>query len=368
MRAIALRGPCARRSSVLAEAGRELVVALEDLGEFGLIARLTAGLGRSPRVRVGVGDDAAVLECEGGTQMVVTCDALVEGSHFIRRWAPADQIGRRALAVNLSDVAAMGGVPVVALLSLVLPRDTEVEWLDGLYAGLRGEAEAFGVAIVGGNVATTSGPLIIDVTLLGQVAAGRALLRSGARPGDRLCVTGTVGAAAAGLLTMARSRGAPPSDAARAVARVRAALLAPRPRVAEGRALAAGGAVTAAIDVSDGLAGDLGHLCEQSGVGVIVETAALPILEETRLVARHYGSDPVDLALYGGEDYELLFTVRPEAVDETLAAVRGAGGTATVIGTMTEATDGLRLRSSDGMVGPLEPRGWDHLRGAEWTD
>ncbi len=343
-------------------------MAPEDLGEFELIARLTAGLGRSPHVVVGVGDDAAVLDCDGGTQMLVTCDALVEGSHFVRRWASADQIGRRALAVNLSDVAAMGGEPVAALISLVMPRTTEVEWLDGLYAGLRAEAEAFGTAIVGGNVATAPGPLIVDVTLLGRVVAGRALLRSGARPGDRLCVTGTVGAAGAGLLTMARGRGTLPEDAAQAVARVRQALLAPQPRVAEGRALAADGGATAAIDVSDGLAGDLGHLCEQSGVGVILEAAALPILEETHIVARHYGDDPVHLALYGGEDYELLFTVRPEAEQSALAAIRAAGGTATAIGTMTEAREGMRLRSGDGTVSALEPRGWDHLRGAEWTD
>ncbi len=336
---------------------------LEDLGEFGLIGRLTSGLAQPPCVRVGIGDDAAVVDCDARSQIVATCDTLVEGSHFVRAWATAEQIGRRALAVNLSDIAAMGGEPLAALISLVLPRDTTVAWLDGLYAGLRAEADTFGVAIVGGNIASTEGPLVVDVTLLGRVAVGQALLRSGARPGDRLLVTGALGAAAAGLLTLLReSEGAREAPDA-AVEQVRAALLAPQPRVAEGRALAASGGVTAMIDVSDGLASDLGHLCARSGAGAVVEADALPILDATRAVARRHGRDPLDLALQGGEDYELLFAVRPEAEVAALAAVRAAGGTATAIGTVTDASSGLRLRTGDGALIPLEARGWDHLRG-----
>jgi thiamine-monophosphate kinase len=334
---------------------------LEDLGEFGLIARLTRGLPQPPYVRLGAGDDAALLDCDDGSQIVATCDALVEGIHFVRAWATAEQIGRHALAVNLSDVAAMGGEPLAALVSLILPRATAVEWLDGLYAGLRAEAEAFGVGIVGGNVAATDGPLVVDITLLGRVPAGRALLRSGARVGDRLCVTGTFGAAAAGLLTLREPEGVGGATDP-AVERVRAALRVPQPRVSEGRALAAGAGVTAMIDVSDGLAADLAHLCERSGVGAVVEADALPILDATWDVARRYGRDAIELALQGGGDYELLFAVRPEQEARALAAASTAGCAATAIGTVTEAASGLRLRRGDGGWVQLEPQGWDHLR------
>ncbi|HEY7832700.1 MAG TPA: thiamine-phosphate kinase [Ktedonobacterales bacterium] len=341
--------------------------------EFALIARLTAALPRSAAVALGIGDDAAVLDWQAETQLVATCDALVEGRHFLRASATAEQIGRRALAVNLSDIAAMGAEPLFALVSLILPAATDAAWLDDLYRGLRAEAEAFGVVIVGGNIAATAGPLIVDVTLLGQVARGRALTRSGARAGDRLWVTGTVGAAAAGLLTLLAPR---PTDGPNvgpalegAIEIVRAAHLVPVPRVAEGRALAAAGAATAMLDISDGLAADLGHLCTRSQVGAVVEAAALPVAPATAAVARAYGRDPLDLALFGGEDYELLFTAAPDADERVLAAVQTAGGTARAIGWIVagepEAEGGaLRLRQADGTDRALPARGWDHLRDA----
>lgn len=331
------------------------------IGEFELIARLTADLPADPSVVIGVGDDAAVLACPPDMELVATCDAQVEGRHFLRASATAEQVGRKALAVNLSDIAAMGALPRAALISLALPSDTPLAWLDDLYAGLRAEAAAFGVAIVGGNVTATTGPLMIDVTLLGHVARGRAVTRAGGRAGDRLYVTGTLGAAAAGLITLRAPVPNDPVVAPTLLDRARAALLTPTPRVGEGMALAATGAVTAMLDVSDGLAADLGHLCERGGVGALVDATALPIDEAARAIAAAYGRDPLTLALSGGEDYALLFTARADAEPVVVAAVSAAGGTPHAIGWLTPPAEGMRLRHADGVVAPLPARGWDHL-------
>lgn len=335
--------------------------------EFELIARLTRGLSQPAHVAVGVGDDAAVLDCPPGSQIVATCDALVEGSHFQREWATPEQVGRRALAVNLSDVAAMGADPLYALISLVIPPATPITWLEGLYRGLRSEADLFGAAIVGGNISSTAGPLVVDVTMLGRVPCGQALLRSGARPGDRLCVTGTLGAAAAGLLALQQTPSGVPAITPLALERVREALLLPTPRVAEGKALASIGGISAMIDISDGLAADLGHLCEQSGVGAIVEESALPVDEVTAVVIRAFGRDVQELVLHGGEDYELLFAVRPEAETAALQAVRAVGGSVVPIGWCTDAAAGLQLRTRAGAKVLLEPRGWDHMNRQHWA-
>lgn len=331
------------------------------LSEFDLIARLTANLPRRADVTVGVGDDAAVLRWTPSTDFILTCDAQVEGRHFVREYATPEQIGRRAMAVNLSDIAAMGGEPLAALVSLILPADTAVDWLDGLYAGLRGEAQRFGVSIVGGNVASASGPLIVDITLVGRTPAGGAILRSGGHPGDRLCVTGHLGAAAAGLMTF-RGPARQPTVSATDIDQVREAYVTPRPRIEVGMLLAASGAVTAMVDVSDGLAADLGHLCAESRVGARIEASSLPIDAATRSVAQAYELDPLSLALYEGDDYELLFSVHPDQLTNVLAMLRAAGETATPIGWLLDESEKLELLTSGDSHVPLAPRGWDHLR------
>jgi thiamine-monophosphate kinase len=329
---------------------------LDELGEFGLIARLTADIGTRSDVVLGVGDDAAVLDLGGEALLVATVDALVEGRHFLREVATPEQIGHRALAVNLSDIAAMGAEPLWALVSLLVPPQLPVEVLDGVYAGFRALAGRFGVALVGGNVAATDGPLAIDVTLLGRVPRGRVLTRAGGQPGDLLLVTGTLGAAAAGVLSST-----PPAGLARDVLlRARQAQLEPQPRVDEGRALAEAGVVTAMLDASDGLAADLGHLCEQSGVGAELEAESIPVDPAATATAAALGRDALDLALAGGEDYELLFSVHPGNEARAIDVVREVGGTARVIGRLV-AESGLRLRYADGRVAQLAPRGWDHL-------
>lgn len=334
---------------------------LDDLGEFPLIARLTAGLESRPDVALGPGDDAAALDLGADHLLLATCDAQVEGTHFLPSVAAPEEIGHKALAVNLSDIAAMGGEPLWALVSLIAPPTLDVATLDGIYAGMRSLARRYNVAIVGGNVAASDGPLTLDITLLGRVTRERMLTRAGARPDDLLLVTGRLGAAVAALLayTAAPEGAVMPVEA---LSDARRAMVTPEPRVREGQALAATGQVTAMLDVSDGLAGDLGHICERSGVGAVVELAALPVDATTRALALALGRDPQRLALSGGDDYELLFTARPAGVEAALAAVRAAGGVATVIGEITAPEQGLRVREPNGDLKPLDARGWDHLR------
>jgi thiamine-monophosphate kinase len=302
-----------------------------------------------------------VLDAGGNTQIIATCDAQVEGKHFIRGTATPREIGHKVLAVNLSDIAAMGAEPAWVLVSLVLPPDIPVEELDGIYAGMRALAGSTQVSIVGGNIASTSGPLTIDITVLGLVERGHAVLRSGARAGDRLIVTGALGGAAAGVLAFTADT-VPPGVPSEVLEGVRQRMVAPTARVAAGHALGAGGMVHAMIDISDGLAADLGHLCDASGVGAILDANAVPVDTGARTLALAAGRDPLELALAGGEDYELLFAVAPAEVERALEVVRSAGDVATVIGSITEERN-LSIRMPDGGTVPLERRGWDHLRG-----
>ena len=334
-----------------------------QLGEFGLIARLTRGLERRPDVLLGVGDDAALLDIGADDLLVATCDAQVDGIHFIRGVATYEEIGYKALAVNLSDIAAMGAEPRWALVSLLIPEEVGTADLEQVYAGVRALGNRHAVAVVGGNVSSTGGPFCLDVTLLGTVDRSRAVRRAGARIGDAILVTGTLGAAAAGVLwsTPVEERVVPPSLSRAAREKTHRAMAAPSPHVAEGRALAAGGVVTSMIDVSDGLAADLGHICRQSHVGAVLEAASLPLDASAREVADVYGRDPLTLALYGGEDYVLLCTVAEENVRAALEAIAGAGGEGFVIGRIVGASLGMQLQLEAGQFIPLEPRGWDHL-------
>jgi thiamine-monophosphate kinase len=334
---------------------------LKDVGEFALIARLTRGLAIRPNVALGVGDDAAALDLGAGYLLLATCDAQVEGRHFLPSVATPREIGHKALVVNLSDIAAMGGEPLWALVSLIASPDLDVSVVDGIYAGMRELAERFGVAIVGGNVSSTGGPLTVDITALGRVTHERMLTRSGARPGDQLLVTGSLGAGIAGLRAVTTAGAPLASVSPDALARVRARMTTPEPRVREGMALAATGAVTAMLDISDGLAADLGHICGRSHVGALVNAAALPVDEATRAVAVALGADPVDMALTGGDDYELLFTARATDITRVMDAVYQVGGRAAVIGEMTASEEGLMVRNPDGVIHPLAPKGWDHL-------
>lgn len=338
---------------------------LVEIGEFGLIDRIASLLPASDKgIVVGIGDDTAALRVRGDRLLLVTCDIQLEGRHFLREKIAPQQLGRKAMAINLSDIASMGGLPRYALVSLGLPKDLEVAWVDGLYEGLKEEGARFGTHIVGGNI--TSSPLIlVDITLFGEVEEEFLLRRSGAQVGDRLLVTGTLGASATGLAWLLQGDKAIDVDATmqREVARVVAAHLTPTPRVKEGRAIATTGLATAMIDLSDGLASDVAHICERSNVGVRVEAARLPISPATRSVAQALGQDPLSLALFGGEDYELLLTAPPDRVEGLASTVWQATGTPlTEIGEIIPAKEGRTLVLADGRRMPLEPGGWDHFR------
>lgn len=270
-----------------------------ELGERALIARMTARIPPAPSwVVVGIGDDAAVVEPDRNALDVLTTDCLVEGVHFDQAFASAADIGHKALAVNLSDLAAMGAVPRVALLSLVLPPAWPVANVDALLDGMLALAGRAGISIVGGNIARSPGPLIVDVTATGSVHRRRVLTRGGARSGDDLYVTGTLGGSAAGLRLL-HHQGAYPKEAAAGALAVRH--LRPEPRGRFGLMLGRNQAARACIDLSDGLADGVRQLGQASGLGAIIDADAVPIQE---------GATALD-ALCGGEDYELLFAVSP---------------------------------------------------------
>ena len=332
---------------------------IADLGEFELITRLTLGLPQSPHVLLGVGDDAAVLAIDGEEMLVATCDAQVEDTHFRLRNIDPHDLGRRVLAVNLSDIAAMGAKPRFALVSLLLPPTLDTAILDDLYAGLREEAAKFDVAIVGGNIARNTERLIIDITLLGTGYRDHLLQRKNARVGDAVIVTGTIGLAAAGLLLLEDHQLASkvaPVHQARALAAQRT----PTPRIEAGQWLASHNIITA-IDVSDGLVGDLLHICQASAVSISIEADVLPVHPEVISIAQLAGHDPLEFALFGGEDYELLFTA---PIDRAKILIHElfieTGIRATIIGNVAKGS-GLTLLHN-GTSLPLQAGGWDHLR------
>jgi thiamine-monophosphate kinase len=274
---------------------------VSDIGEHALISRITARLAMPSWVLVGPGDDAAVIAQERGALEVLTTDALVDGVHFDRRFVPPDAIGHRALAVNLSDLAAMGAMPRAALLSLVLPDALEVADVDGIVDGLIAVAARHRVAIVGGNITRSPGPLVINVTVTGAVRPRRVLTRAGARPGDEVYVTGTIGGAAAGLRSMQNRADGPEGPPLRLVDREanEQRYLRPEPRVRVGLLLGRNRAASACIDLSDGLSDGLRQVAAASRVGITIDEASIPMAN--------------GVSEFHSDDYELLFTVRPSS-------------------------------------------------------
>jgi thiamine-monophosphate kinase len=336
-------------------------VYISDLSESELIARIQSRLLPPPDwLLVGIGDDAAVVMPARGRLEVLTVDALVEGVHFDRALMPPDAIGHRALAVNLSDLAAMGAEPRLALLSLGLPADLSCGEFDGIVGGLAALAARHRIHVVGGNLTRSPGPLLIDVTATGTTRPRRVLTRAGARPGDEIYVTGTLGAAAAGLEMLRRRAGTdPPSP--RCVAR----LCYPRPRLRVGMLLGRSRAATACLDLSDGLADGAHQIARASAVGIEIDAAALPIDPEARAWSCAAGRDPVVDALTGGDDYELLFTCRPKARRRLRAAMLSEGPGLTRIGVCTGSPGVVLLRDGgqDASTEPM-PSGYGHFRQA----
>jgi thiamine-monophosphate kinase len=356
--------------------------AVGDFTEAALIARIQQHLPPAPDwLLVGIGDDAAVVEPERNRVEVLSVDALVEGVHFDRAFVPPDAIGHRALAVNLSDLAAMGAAPRLALLSFALPSDLPLPDFDGIVAGLARLAARHRIHVAGGNLTRSPGPLMIDITVIGSVKRRQALTRAGARPGDEIYVSGTLGAAAAGLRMLresAISRSAmgdldrPSPDRQIADSRFRMPsvvelctqrYLYPEPRVRLGLLLARNRAASASIDLSDGLADGVHRIAEAGGVGAVIEADALPIDPAVRRWFEERGLDPVAEAMTAGDDYELLVTVRPRT-GRRLAAAKRSDVPLTRIGTCTEGrAPVLRVRSGNTMTERELPRtGYDHFR------
>ncbi len=318
------------------------------LAEKALIAQIRRMAKPASRfVLTGIGDDCAVLRVPLGHDSLVTTDFTLEGIHFRRDWHPADSVGHRCLTRGLSDIAAMGGKPVAAFLSLALPPDLPQSWVRRFTRGLIALAKKHGVVLAGGDTAESPRGILADIVVVGAVPKGKAILRSGARPGDRIFVSGALGGSAAALVHMRAkpSKNPRPRDYPRHFF--------PQPRIELGRVLRERRLATAMIDTSDGLSTDLAHICEESGVGAELEAEAIP-----RAVVGKPGREvDLDLALHGGEDYELLFTARPA---KNIPA-RIAGVPVTPIGYIRR---GRRILLVDrrGVGLELEPRGWEHFR------
>lgn len=305
-------------------------------------------------VRLGIGDDCALLRPRAGEELAVTTDLSIEGRHFRLGWHPPESVGHRTLARGLSDLAAMGARPVAAFLSLGLPRELTVTsssgkaWVERFLDGLLALAALHGVPLAGGDLAE-SPVAIADIVLTGAVPKGKALLRSGAHPGDRIYVTGSLGGAAAELAALGV---APDLFAAKTAATAASPHLYPQPRLAQGLWLRKRGLASAAMDLSDGLSTDLAHLCQASGVAAEVEGAALPLGPAASL----------QQALHGGEDYELLFTAPPSArIPRSIAGVA-----ITAIGWIRDKESGdpdVILHAASGPQ-PLLPQGWEHFSGS----
>jgi len=330
-----------------------------DLGEFGLIDHLRAALPASVRetaaVGVGIGDDAAIWTPTAGAPSVVTSDALVEGMHFRLDWTDWWSLGFKSLAVNLSDLAAMGATPRLATISLGLRGTERVADLEAMYQGVGELAVAHGVAIAGGDIVRSPERLLISVTAIGEVIGYAPLRRDGARVGDVICVSGTLGASGAGLAILADpERFAGLTTTGLLVA----AHLRPNPRITLGKVLGEIGA-TSAMDLSDGLVGDLPKILRASGVGARIDAGAIPVAPALR--ALFPDEAWLELALRGGEDYELLFTLPRDLVEPTRQRAEAIGATVTPIGEVIPADEGFLLTDLSGTTSPVTPGAWDGL-------
>lgn len=318
-----------------------------SLGEFELIERLLRPLANGFAGALALGDDAALVDVPAGQQLVIAKDALVEGVHFLPD-DPPELVAGKLLRVNLSDLAAMGAEPLAYLTVIARPATLSDAWLEGFAAGLRRDQERFGLHLIGGDTVATPGPLLLSLTILGLVPRGTALLRRGARPDELVCVSGTIGDAALGLRIL-RGLAAPEDLALPLVERYRT----PQPRLELGRALR--GLASAAIDISDGLLADLGHILEASGLGAVIEAPRVPLSAPARALPGARLS-----ALTGGDDYELLFTLPVEREAELPALAARLQLPLTVIG-RTRSEPGLEVRDEHGRPIAVAKTGWRHF-------
>ncbi|WP_053382126.1 thiamine-phosphate kinase [Nitrospira moscoviensis] len=338
--------------------------ARHPLSEFGLIRTLQRRFpSRDNALIRGIGDDAAVVAMPAGRHLVLTTDLLAEGVHFDLRTASFEDVGYKAAIANLSDVAAMGARPEHVLVALAAPAACAAPQILQLYKGLMAACRPYRVSLIGGDTSASANGWFLSVTVTGTVPAGSALLRSGARVGDAIYVTGTLGDSLAGLQLLSRRRPMaatrlPPADRRFLLRRHRR----PLAHCRFGQLLGTHRLATAAIDLSDGLSGDIRHLCEESRVGAELHTAALPLSPALTAYAKAAGTDPAALALQGGEDYELLFTVSPANLRRLQRAAGEPGRRLTRIGVIQPKSFGIRLRDASGNLRRLPVTSYEHFR------
>jgi thiamine-monophosphate kinase len=334
-----------------------------DIGEFGLIRRIgdlvnKEGI-RSERVTLGIGDDTASFLPRPGYELLVTCDCMVEGRHYLPgKISPLD-LGRRAMTLNISDIGAMGGRPLYALISLGLRAEVFVQDVEEMYRGFLRELNPFGASVIGGNLTKSGNGMFIDITLIGEVEQGKGVRRSGARPGDVILVTGYPGQAAAGLQLLLHA----PDDSKILGHPLVKIYNTPSHRAWVGEAIAKAGRATAMIDTSDGFLGDLGHICEESGVGAELFKEKLPVSDDLRETALILHQDPYDLFLGDSDDYELVIICRPQDVAPLRSVITQCCPVLlTEVGRITDAAGKITLLLPDGDRRPVKLTGWDHFR------
>jgi len=329
---------------------------LSELGEFGLIEKIRDKIGKpGGKVVRGIEDDCAVVESSDDKVFLYTTDILIEGIHFKRAYTDPVNLGRKALAVNISDIAAMGGKPLYALLSLGAPKSTEVIFIDSMISGISSMAKEFGIQLVGGDTSLSPDTLFINIHLVGESPKERVLYRSGAGAEQVIFVTGEVGSSAAGLDILKRAvkikKYTPLTDAH----------LCPRPHIREGEIISSSGLATSLIDISDGVIADLDHICRESKVGAVIRQKDLPILDLCHQYCGNYGLEAADFALYGGEDYVLMGTVPEHAYYKLRDLMKSEKCALFPIG-KTKAEPGIRLQDRDGGLTGIESKGYDHFK------
>lgn len=331
---------------------------IREIGEFGLIERLKKRTKVSdPSVIKGIGDDCAVIKISDNQFLLLTCDLLLEGVHFNLAYTDSYHLGKKALAVSLSDVAAMGGIPRFYLVSLGLPSYLNLKFIESLYQGMEEVAQEFEISLIGGNI-SSSQKLLIDVTLLGETKPREIIYRNGAQAGDTIFVTGTLGNSALGL-TLLKSKMKVKDN--RGFQKLKGRYLSPHPRVREGRFLTTHRIATAMIDISDGLILDLKHILKESVKGAEVWLDKIPLSPEFIKYSEIYKGNRSDLALTGGEDYELLFTVPPKRLKRLNQLSRQLSLPLTMIGKITREKGKVRLLKKDGKEHRIKREGFCHF-------
>ena len=340
-----------------------MIERVSDIGEFGLIRRIDELVNRegirSERVTLGIGDDTAAFLPRPGYELLVTCDSIVEGRHYLPEYIRPLDLGRRAMVVNISDIGAMGGKPLYALISLGLKAETSVQDVEEIYRGFLLELNPFGASIIGGNITKSGNGMFIDITLIGEVEQGKTVRRCGARPGDVILVTGYPGQSAAGLQLLLQE---PDNSKIRDHPLVKI-YNTPSHRAQQGETIAQTGCASALIDTSDGFLGDLGHICEESGVGAELFKEKFPISEQLREAALRLRGDPYDFFLGDSDDYELIITCRPQDVPRIRSTVSQCCPVLiTEVGRITGKASEIFLILPEGTKVPVKPSGWDHFR------